>query len=270
MSDTLARILESKRAALAKTSVARPLSRLRAEAEHAVKPRDFSAALADAEQERGVAVIAEIKKASPSKGLIRADFQPAVIAQSYAAYGASCLSVLTDTPWFQGAAEHLVAAREACELPVLRKDFIVDAYQIYEARAMGADAILLIVAALDLGAMREFEALAHELGMAVLVECHDAEELESALQLRTLLVGINNRNLKSFEVSLDVTLSLLSHIPETRRIVSESGLHAPADVSKLRDHGVSTFLVGEALMRADDPGSALAALFGFQHPPCHH
>ena len=210
------------------------------------------------------AVIAEIKKASPSKGVIRADFRPADIAARYATGGAACLSVLTDRDYFQGAPDDLRAARDACDLPVLRKDFIIDPYQVYEARAMGADCILLIVAALDLARMRELEAIARELGMAVLVESHDAAELERALQLATPLIGVNNRNLRSFETRLDTTLDLLPRIRATggeRLPVTESGILTPADVARMRARGVDAFLVGEAFMRADDPGAELARLF---------
>jgi indole-3-glycerol phosphate synthase len=208
------------------------------------------------------AVIAEIKRASPSRGLLRADFDPQSIATSYQRGGAACLSVLTDRRYFQGAPEHLVAARAACGLPVLRKDFIVDAYQVHEARAMHADCILLIAAALPGAQMREFESLAHALGMAVLVEAHDGTELGAALQLATPLIGINNRDLRSFETRLETTLDLLPHIPAGRVVVTESGILAPADVERLRSHGVRAFLVGEAFMRAEDPGTELARLFG--------
>jgi indole-3-glycerol phosphate synthase len=207
------------------------------------------------------AVIAEIKKASPSKGVIRPDFHPADIAASYEAGGAACLSVLTDRDYFQGSPHFLIQARDACSLPVLRKDFIIDPYQVYEARAMGADCILLIVAALKLPVMQELEALAHELGMAVLVESHNAEELEAALQLKTPLQGINNRNLRTFEVSLDITLDLLPRIGAERIVITESGILAPEDVVRMRSHQVNSFLVGEAFMRADDPGTELARLF---------
>ena len=207
------------------------------------------------------AIIAEIKKASPSKGVLRENFDPPAIAASYAAHGAACLSVLTDEQFFQGSAVYLEAARSACDLPVLRKDFIVDSYQVYEARAMGADCILLIVAALELGQMKELEATARSLGMAVLVEVHEAGELDAALELDTRLIGVNNRNLRTFETSLDTTLSLLARIPSDRLVVTESGITSGADVHVMRSHGVQAFLVGEAFMRAPDPGSALNSLF---------
>jgi len=207
------------------------------------------------------AVIAEIKKASPSKGVLRADFHPAGIAASYAQHGAACLSVLTDEQFFQGSADYLKQARAACTLPVLRKDFIVDEYQIYQARAMGADAILLIASALDVAQMQEFEALTHSLGMAVLVEVHNGEELDAALQLTTPLVGVNNRNLRTFEVSLQTTLDLLPRIPGNRIVVTESGILTAADVKLMRKHHVHAFLVGEAFMRALDPGVELAKVF---------
>ena len=206
-------------------------------------------------------MIAEIKKASPSKGVLRADFRPAAIAADYAAHGAACLSVLTDRQFFQGSPEFLQAARAACALPVLRKDFLIDAYQVYEARALGADAILLIVAALDLPTLRHLEAIAVSLGMSVLVEVHNRAELDLALQLQTPLIGINNRNLRSFEVSLRTTLDLLPRIPTGRIVVTESGILGPQDVALMREHRVDAFLVGEAFMRADQPGPALAALF---------
>ena len=207
------------------------------------------------------AVIAEIKKASPSKGVIRPDFRPADIARSYAAHGAACLSVLTDRQYFQGCPEYLQAARAACELPVLRKDFMVDAYQVAEARAMGADCILLIAASLSLAEMQALEAQAHAYGMAVLVEVHNGEELDAALQLKTPLLGINNRNLRSFEVTLRTTLDLLPRIPAGRIVVAESGILAPEDVALMRAGGVHAFLVGEAFMRASSPGKELARLF---------
>jgi indole-3-glycerol phosphate synthase len=219
--------------------------------------RDFVGAL----RAKQPAVIAEIKRASPSRGVLRADFDPAAIARSYEAAGAACLSVLTDREFFQGAGEHLVAARAACRLPVLRKDFVIDPYQVYESRALGADCILLITACLAQREMKELETLAHRLGMAVLVEVHDAAELERALELRTPLLGINNRNLRTFETTLQTTLDLLPRVPKERLIVTESGILSRADVSRMRAAGVETFLVGEAFMRAPDPGTALRTLF---------
>ena len=206
-------------------------------------------------------VIAEVKKASPSKGVLRPDFQPAAIAQSYAEHGAACLSVLTDVNFFQGSSEYLRQARAACALPILRKDFMVDLYQVYEARAMGADAILLIVAALDHGLMAELESCALDLGMDVLVEVHDGEELDAALQLRTPLLGINNRNLRTFDVTLDTTIGLLPGIPKDRLVITESGILGPNDVQRMRAADVHAFLVGEAFMRAENPGQELARLF---------
>jgi indole-3-glycerol phosphate synthase len=261
MSDILQKILAVKREEVGAAQARKPLAALRAEAEAQPPPRNFAGAIRAKVSRRETAVIAEIKKASPSKGVIRADFRPGEIAASYAAHGAACLSVLTDRQFFQGAPEYLVQARAACTLPVLRKDFIVDPYQVVEARAMGADCILLIVAALDLPRMQALEALAHELGMAVLVEAHDAAELDLALQLKTPLIGINNRNLRTFKVSLQTTLDLLARIPPGRIVVTESGILAPADVSLMRGHGVNAFLVGEAFMRAPDPGLALKTLF---------
>lgn len=259
--DILKKILAVKREEVAAALPLKPLADVRAAAEAQAKPRDFVGAIRGKLAAGQSAVIAEIKKASPSKGVIRADFQPAEIAADYAAHGAACLSVLTDRPFFQGAPEYLQAARAACELPVLRKDFLVDAYQVYEARAMGADAILLIASALDLPTMRDFEAIARTLGLAVLVEVHDGDELEAALQLETPLVGINNRNLRTFEVSLQTTLDLLPRIPAGRIVVTESGILAAGDVELMRRHDVHTFLVGEAFMRQSHPGQALAALF---------
>ncbi len=258
MSDILQRILAVKREEVAAARAQKPLAALRAEAEAQPPPRDFAGAIRAKVSRGGTAVIAEIKKASPSKGVIRTDFRPAEIARSYAAHGAACLSVLTDRQFFQGAPEYLQEARAACALPVLRKDFIVDEYQVVEARAMGADCILLIVAAV--ARMRELEALAHELGMAVLVEVHDAAELDLALQLRTPLIGINNRNLRTFEVSLQTTLDLLPRIGSDRIVVTESGIATPSEVALMRGNGVNAFLVGEAFMRASDPGDALRQL----------
>jgi len=277
MSDILNKILAVKAQEVASALAAKPLAALRAEAEQAAAPRDFAGAIRAKIAAGQPAVIAEIKKASPSKGVLRADFRPAEIAVSYARHGAACLSVLTDEQFFQGSAEYLKQARAACTLPVLRKDFIVDEYQIYEARAMGADAILLIAAALDVKQMQAFEALAHSLGMAVLVEVHDGTELDAALQLATPLIGVNNRNLRTFEVSLQTTLNLLPRIQNSlprplagegwgeggRIIVTESGILKAEDVQLMRGSRVNAFLVGEAFMRADDPGAELAKVFAF-------
>jgi indole-3-glycerol phosphate synthase len=261
MSDILERILVTKHAEITDGLGAVPMAEMRARAAAAEPARDFSGALR-AKLAAGLpAVIAEIKKASPSKGVIRPNFKPEEIAASYEAGGAACLSVLTDRDYFQGSTHYLMQARAACSLPVLRKDFIIDPYQVYEARAMGADCILLIVAALKLPVMKALEALAHELGMAVLVESHNAEELDAALQLTTPLQGINNRNLRTFEVSLDTTLALLPKIGNERIVITESGIVTPEDVARMRSHQVNTFLVGEAFMRADDPGAELARLF---------
>ena len=261
MSDILNKILAVKGEEVAAALTVKPLADVRAEAEAQPAPRDFVGAIRRKIAAGQPAVIAEIKKASPSKGVIRADFHPAEIAADYEQHGAACLSVLTDRQFFQGATDYLQAARAACELPVLRKDFLVDVYQVYEARAMGADAILLIAAALDLPTMREFESVAQGLGLAVLVEVHNGEELDAALQLETPLIGINNRNLRTFEVSLQTTLDLLSRIPAGRIVVTESGILAAEDVELMCRHGVRTFLVGEAFMREARPGQALAALF---------
>lgn len=261
MSDILDKIIATKREEVLAARAARPLTAVRAEAEAQAAPRDFVGAIRRKIAQGKPAVIAEIKKASPSKGVLREDFRPAEIAADYEAHGAACLSVLTDREYFQGAPESLQAARAACQLPVLRKDFMIDPYQVYEARAMGADAILLIVAALPLSAMQEMEAIAEKLGMAVLVECHDANELEVALQLKTPLLGINNRNLRTFEVSLETTLDQLARIPAGRTVVTESGILGPADVAKMRTNQVHAFLVGEAFMRAPSPGAELARLF---------
>jgi indole-3-glycerol phosphate synthase len=262
VSDILQRILAAKREEVAAAKVRADLASVRAAAEAAAPVRDFVAALRAKIAAGRPAVIAEVKKASPSKGVLRADFDPAAIARAYATNGAACLSVLTDRSFFQGAPEHLAAARGACALPVLRKDFVVDPYQLYEARALGADCVLLIVAALEPARMRELEALALELGMAVLVEVHDAAELERALALATPLVGINNRDLRTFDTRLETTLDLLPRIPADRLVVTESGILARSDVARMQAHGINGFLVGEAFMRASDPGAALAALFG--------
>ena len=260
MSDILQRILATKKKEVAASQGRLSLSEVKAQARNAEPARDFVGALRARIDAGQPAVIAEIKKASPSKGVIRPDFDPADIATSYARGGAACLSVLTDRDYFQGAPEYLQAARAACTLPVLRKDFMIDPYQVFEARAMGADCILLVVAALSLTQMRELEALAHELGMAVLVESHDAVELAAALQLETPLMGVNNRNLRSFDVNLQTTLALLPAIQD-RIPITESGIVSPADVALMREHGVNAFLVGEAFMRAADPGAELARLF---------
>jgi len=230
-------------------------------AENAPKTRDFVGSIRAKIAAGKAAVIAEIKKASPSKGVIRADFKPAEIAASYEQGGAACLSVLTDEQYFQGSAEYLKQARKACSLPVLRKDFMIDAYQVYEARAMGADCILLIAAAIDLAKMRELESVAHKLGMAVLVEVHNGEELDLALQLETPLLGINNRNLRTFDVTLDTTLGLLNRIPQGKIVVTESGIFTSQDVELMRKNNVHTFLVGEAFMRQSDPGLELSKVF---------
>jgi indole-3-glycerol phosphate synthase len=261
MSDILNRILAVKAAEIVEARSKCSLAAMRERAGALPPARDFAAALRAKIASGGAAVIAEIKKASPSKGVLRQDFDPRAIAASYAAGGAACLSVLTDRQFFQGAPEYLAAARAACALPTLRKDFIVDPYQVFEARAMGADCILLIVAALAPAQMRDLEALAMELGLAVLVEAHDAAELDLALQLRTPLVGINNRNLRTFEVTLETTLALLPRVPAERLVVTESGILSRADVARMRASRVSAFLVGEAFMRAPDPGVALRELF---------
>ena len=261
MSDILNKILATKREEVAAALAVKSLAEVEAEALAQAPTRDFVGAIRAKIAAGQAAVIAEVKKASPSKGVIRPDFQPADIARSYEQHGAACLSVLTDRQYFQGAPEYLQAARAACGLPVLRKDFMVDAYQVYEARAMGADCILLIAAALSLEQMRELEAIAHGLGMAVLVEVHDGDELTAALQLSTPLVGINNRNLRTFEVTLQTTLGLLERIPAGRIVVTESGILGPEDVALMRQHEVNAFLVGEAFMRAPAPGAELARLF---------
>jgi indole-3-glycerol phosphate synthase len=261
VSDILQKIVAVKHEEVAAAKARRSLASWRDEAEARRDPRGFAAALRARVGAGQAAVIAEVKKASPSKGVLREHFVPAEIAASYARHGAACLSVLTDERFFQGSAAYLQQARAACALPVLRKDFMVDEYQVVEARALGADCILLIAACLDDAEMADLEACAQALGLDVLVEVHDAGELERALRLKTPLVGINNRNLKTFEVTLDTTLALLPHVPSGRLLVTESGILARADVQRMRERGVHAFLVGEAFMRAADPGAALAELF---------
>lgn len=261
MNDVLSRILGVKRDEVAAARTALSLAERQALAEAQAVPRDFVGALRTRIAAGQPAVIAEIKKASPSRGVLRADFHPAEIAAGYRRYGAACLSVLTDRLFFHGAPEYLQSARAACDLPVLRKDFLIDPYQVHEARSIGADAILLIVAALDLARLRDFEQIADHYGMAVLVEVHDGHELDIALQLATPLIGINNRHLRSFEVKLQTTLDLLPHIPADRLVVTESGILTADDVQRMHDSGVNAFLVGEAFMRAPEPGAALAELF---------
>lgn len=296
MSDILNKILAVKAREIAAAQAIKPLEVVRAEAQNAPPARDFVGAIRAKINAGQSAVIAEIKKASPSKGLLRENFNPAEIAKAYAEHGAACLSVLTDVQFFQGGTEYLKQARAACTIPVLRKDFMLDPYQVYEARAMGADCILLIVSAFqlpapemesapsstpspsmgegggersegpgatafNLPAMQAMEKLAHQLGMAVLVEVHDGAELDVALQLSTPLIGINNRSLRTFETRLESTLELLSGIPADRIIVTESGIHNPEDVALMRGHNVHAFLVGEAFIRAADPGQELARLF---------
>jgi len=264
MSDILNKILAVKREEVAAAKSARPLAQLRAEAQAlaGVAPtRDFVGAIRSRIEAGRPAVIAEIKKASPSKGVLREDFRPAEIAMSYERAGAACLSVLTDRQFFQGAPEYLQAARAACKLPVLRKDFLIEPYQIYEARAMGADAILLIVAALTVAQMQEMEGIARSLGMAVLVEAHDGAEVDAALRLATPLIGINNRNLHTFEVALQTTVQQLNRIPAEKIVVTESGILTLEDVNLLIKKGVFAFLIGEAFMRSDDPGIQLERLF---------
>jgi indole-3-glycerol phosphate synthase len=262
MSDILDKIVAVKRQEVAAAITRKSLAVVRADAESRVLTRDFVGALKAKIATGRPAVIAEIKKASPSKGVLREDFIPADIAQSYAEHGAACLSVLTDVQFFQGEVDYLKQARASCQLPVLRKDFMVDPYQIYESRAMGADCILLIAACLDDARMKEMEAIARSLDMAVLVEVHDAPELERALQLKTPLIGINNRNLQTFAVTLDTTLTLKAQVPVDRLLVTESGILSRDDVLRMGAAGVNAFLVGEAFMRAPDPGVALDALFG--------
>lgn len=266
MNDILEKIVAVKREELRSAQAAKPLAAVRAEAEGATPARDFTGALRARIAQGEAAVIAEVKKASPSRGVIRADFHPAEIARSYARGDgktrAACLSVLTDERFFQGSLGYLQEARAACDLPVLRKDFMIDPYQVYEARAAGADCILLIVACLADAPMAELEAVARELGMAVLVEVHDGAELARALRLQTPLIGINNRNLRTFQTTLDTTLQLRAQVPADRLLITESGIATRADVRRLRTAGVHAFLVGETFMRAPEPGAALARLFG--------
>ncbi len=261
MSDILNKIIATKDVEVATAKIQKPLAVMQAEALAAKPTRDFIASIRHKIANNQSAVIAEIKKASPSKGIIRENFNPAAIAKSYEQGGAACLSVLTDVEYFQGSAAYLKQARKACKLPVLRKDFMIDAYQVYEARAMGADCILLIAAAIDLNTMRELERIAHHLGMAVLVEVHNSDELDLALQLETPLLGINNRDLRTFEVSLDITLGLLARIPNDKIVVTESGIFTNEDVARMRKNNVHTFLVGEAFMRQLEPGVELAKVF---------
>lgn len=263
MADILQRIVETKRGEIRAARAAVPLAHLERLAREAPPVRDFVGALRGKIAAGRPAVIAEVKRASPSKGLLRENFDPVAIARSYERGGAACLSVLTDREYFQGAPEHLVAARGACALPVLRKDFVVDSYQVVESRAMGADCILLIAAVLELSAMRELESIALALGMAVLVEVHDGAEMDKALQLGTPLVGINNRDLRSFETRMETTLELMPRVPAPRIVVTESGVTEKRSVARLWDAGVRAFLVGEAFMRAEDPGKELGRLFSF-------
>ena len=261
MSDILDKIVAVKREEIAAAQKRKSLEAVRADAHSRVLTRDFEASLRAKIAAGKPAVIAEVKKASPSKGVLREDFIPADIAQSYAEHGAACLSVLTDVQFFQGSVDYLKQARASCHLPVLRKDFMVDAYQIYESRAMGADCVLLIAACLSDTHMQEFEAVARSLDMAVLVEVHEKAELDRALKLKTRLIGINNRNLKTFEVSLQTTLELLPDVPADRLLVTESGIKTPEDVLRMREAKVNAFLVGEAFMRSSEPGEALSKLF---------
>ena len=266
MSDILDKIVATKKVEIAQISKKISLENQREIAlannqNTLLQPRGFINSINQKIASGKAGVITEIKKASPSKGILRENFNPAEIARSYEQHGSACLSVLTDMEYFQGCNAYLQEARAACKIPVLRKDFTIDPYQVYEARAIGADAILLIVACLELNQMKELEACAHELGLDVLVEVHNASELEQALELKTPLLGINNRNLKTFEVTLQTTLSLLSMVPSNKTLVTESGILNRADVQLMRDNQVNAFLVGEAFMRARDPGAALSELF---------
>ncbi len=262
MSDILKKILSTKAEEITSRAETLPLTKLRKQCEDLPSTRGFVSAIAGQIENARPAVIAEIKKASPSKGVIRPDFSPREIALSFAQYGATCLSVLTDQPYFQGHDDYLAQARDACSMPVIRKDFIIDPYQVFESRLLGADAILLIVAALGDASLLELSELAGDLALDVLIEVHDQQELERALRLPCRLIGINNRNLRDFETSLQTTLSLLDQIPEDRIVVTESGIHQPEDVSLMRQHNVNSFLVGEAFMRADAPGEQMQKLFG--------
>jgi indole-3-glycerol phosphate synthase len=261
MSDILNKIVAVKHEEIAAAKKKKSLEAVREDAFSRVLTRDFEAALRARVGAGQAAVIAEVKKASPSKGVLREDFIPADIAQSYAEFGAACLSVLTDRQFFQGSSDFLRQARASCDLPVLRKDFMVDPYQVFESRAMGADCILLIAACLSDAQMAELEAIARSLDMAVLVEVHDPDELQRALKLKTRLVGVNNRNLRTFDVSLDTTLGMMKDVPADRLLITESGIQTREDVQRMRAAGVHAFLVGEAFMRAKEPGEALAALF---------
>jgi len=257
----LRKIIDRKVEEVADRKASRAQANVEATAKAQAPARGFVSALQHQVSQGNPAVIAEVKKASPSKGVIREHFVPAEIAASYAAGGAACLSVLTDIDFFQGADDYLVAARAACELPVIRKDFTIDPYQIWEARALGADAVLLIVACLELPHLTELYQCAQEAGLDALIEVHDAAELEEALTLNPALIGINNRNLHTFDTSLETTIDLLSQIPEGVQVVTESGIHTRDDVTRMRENGVHTFLVGEAFMRAEDPGAQLKAMF---------
>ena len=261
MSDILEKITATKLEELKVLKSRKSLEAVRADAWSRVLTRDFEGALRAKVSQGAAGVIAEVKKASPSKGILRDPFEPADIAQSYAQHGAACLSVLTDQQYFQGSIDYLKQARASCDLPVLRKDFLVDPYQVYESRVMGADCILLIVACLEDAQLKEFEAIARSLDMAVLVEVHDEKEMERALALKTALIGVNNRDLKTFEVNLDTTLNLKKMVPADKILVTESGISGAVDVKRLREQGVNAFLVGEAFMRAKEPGVALGEMF---------
>ncbi len=259
MNDILEKILSVKKEEVAMQRQFRSESDLLREAQARKDVRGFANALREKIRQKKTAVIAEVKKASPSKGIIRENFNPADIAHTYAAHGATCLSVLTDVQFFQGSTDYLRQARAACPLPVLRKDFMIDPYQIINARALGADCILLIVAALSAEQLIDMEVVAHELGMDVLIEVHDRAELDVALSMKSPLIGINNRNLRSFETSLQTTLDLLPHIPDNRYVITESGIHSADDVRRMQEHGIYGFLIGEAFMRQEDPGVALGS-----------